>query len=356
MSWTELATVADAAAQPTAWGRSIVALEIVDDRVLVGYGDWNANTGPIQVVAWDRLTEELVDEIVVDGEAVHRFVAVGDEIWAPNIDLRGRPVGATVRAADGGWSEIEVEPVPIHVLDVAAFAGVLFLAGAGEIDGDPATLWRSEDDGATWTVERTTPGPVGGYGRFYFAFEWDARLWVQAELQRTSQTFDGEEWVSGLPSIVPGGYGRKPLSINGGVAILAQEAAFGTPVDLYFFDGVGRRAATGVIDIAEAAGRLFALTGDGSAWIIDGLPSTPAFTPIAEQVPAATAITAAADGDAFAVFLGTSSSQLLSASYTPPPGPVDPVAASAAATTRPRSTASGDTQARAAVTASVSRR
>src|SRR5882757_8768424 len=58
--WELLGVHAQAAAQPTKTGNALITLCPWHSRLYVGYGDYQENTGPIDVTAWDPAKHSFV--------------------------------------------------------------------------------------------------------------------------------------------------------------------------------------------------------------------------------------------------------------------------------------------------------
>jgi hypothetical protein len=207
---------APAAAQATTIGKGLT-LGKLGARVYIGYGDWNANTGPITIGSIDRddvaVTTELAGFMT---EAVDEFVEFDSKLWTPAIDPRGSPEAEyAVRSAAGVWSQSQrhaTQPVfagVIHVLAMAAFGGRLFAAGAasGSVQDD-AVIWVTADSGVTWTESLRVPSTVSGkYKRFYWIGELNGKLYAEYWDSDTFEhgpvkVFDGVSWSDG-PDVWP---------------------------------------------------------------------------------------------------------------------------------------------------------
>jgi len=57
-------------------------------RLYIGYGDYQSNTGPIDVTAWDPVRADFVTVHSSDTEAIDNDRVIGDELYAPATDPR----------------------------------------------------------------------------------------------------------------------------------------------------------------------------------------------------------------------------------------------------------------------------
>ncbi|QIK75810.1 hypothetical protein [Nocardioides piscis] len=194
-------TLADAAALTTVRGRTVNTLFPHDGRVFYGYGDYTANTGSMidpygtNVSSFDAATG--VAAVHLPGfktEEVNTFRSFDGDIYAPNIDPSRGADGSNSFASDAGqtWTENAGAPNPVHVFDVAKAGGELFVAGAEPIASPAgtthgaATIWRSTDAGATWTVAQSeTEEDVtkrDGFERYYWMGVIGDKVYARAAL------------------------------------------------------------------------------------------------------------------------------------------------------------------------------
>ncbi|MEQ1572068.1 MAG: hypothetical protein ABMA64_40950 [Myxococcota bacterium] len=283
--------------QLTRRGRYLFGLEPHAGRLYLSYGDLTGNTGPIELTAYDPLQGFVVHPVsdptgAFQTEGIDGFRSIDGDLWAPAADPRGT-VGAhdfaRLRAGDDR-AEVVVrdeacapgQMCSLHVLDVAAFDGALFAVGSDVVG---AAVWRSGDDGATWTLERarTIAAPPAYYGsveRNYLLFELDGQLYTQttsvgdpAYQPHVSDVFDGDTWSEG-PDLLPLGVGFHARVVGGAAYYLTRAPNLAgnvyhaevDPPRLLRFDGevvdepLGEGAP--VLDFAVDGDRLYVLTGD----------------------------------------------------------------------------------------------
>lgn len=199
-----LGTVSQAAAQPTARGRRLHVVHPFGGRILAGYGDYGANTGPIDVVGLDAKTgtaQRLYTAATEEISVIERFRS---GVLIPHIDPR-RPSDREYTLGPP-WRS----PRPLgalHVYDALPRpGGELFLSGS--VRGcrlSCGRVWRSKDGGATWSVSFTEERPypasyrcfgLGALGREVLvgcqsgAYEFDGTRWAPARALGTSLAQD----------------------------------------------------------------------------------------------------------------------------------------------------------------------
>lgn len=203
--WTEVPRHPSIEAQPTKTGKQITFMHLYKGVVHVGYGDWGANTGPMDVVGYDALTAEPVTFLTgVTTEAFDRVREIDGALYMPWVDpLGGDHTGGFTTNEGGEWHNVIVGPM-IHTFDVIKWNGDLYTCGSAMHDAsdpnDPlgkGIVYRRE--GTTWVtahegIERA------GLTRFYkFWVDAQGRLCVEEEVTystwRTWRTYDGVTWT-----------------------------------------------------------------------------------------------------------------------------------------------------------------
>lgn len=202
--YTLVATHPQAAAQSTARGKTIHDLEVLNDKLYAGYGDYNANTGPIHVNPLNLSTNTFVgSQLSVPTEEISKYRIINGKLYAPTID----PIGGATAAAGYGIGEpwvLNNSVTAEHVFDVATLNGTdLWLAGSR--GGSTATAWHSTDGGSTWEIVQTDTGGGNGYERYYWVASINNKIYMQAASVTPAppvRIFDGTTWTTGTTSVI----------------------------------------------------------------------------------------------------------------------------------------------------------
>lgn len=255
--FTKVATHPQAAAQPTAKGKTISALKECNGKLYSGYGDYGSNTGPIAVNPFDGSSFATSPELgAADTEAILGYRSIGGKLYAPSIDPRVSSDFAVGSAGSTGPSWMNPAPIHTsHAFDMATLTGSdLWLVGSS---GSDAVAWRSLDGGATWAEMLRIPpasGASGDFARFYGVGVQGGKLYLQASdyytyVQSTSKVFDGSRWSDGPSLNAPLGHSEPfagkllfhgnahpgtigPLAaFNGSTMTILQESIFDYTVD-----------------------------------------------------------------------------------------------------------------------------
>lgn len=138
-----------AAAQRTWQGRLVKNLAAHEGRIYIGYGDWNANAGPMHIHYIDAATGAMSGSLLkVPGEAIHSMKVVGGALYAPNIDPR-TPWGSSspfASNASGTW-KMSGRTNAVHVFDVESVPGQ---PGAIMASGSQVNVATGEVSHGTW--------------------------------------------------------------------------------------------------------------------------------------------------------------------------------------------------------------
>ncbi|WP_089940796.1 hypothetical protein [Candidatus Entotheonella palauensis] len=248
--------------QRTYLGKWIHSLKAFDGLLYSGYGDWNANTGPISIYSYDLSHGTLREEFVMNTESIERFVVTGGQLCVPSIDPRGNPPhDVAMRTRHSSWDGVVLARFT-HVFDIASLNGNdLWFIGS---KGRNAVAMRSLDGGQTLHNADTLivpPKRSENYARFFFGGSLNGKLYVQAvdndsRRHRHSWVFDGNAWQPG-PNLLPkrGDRGGRPVNFRGKLVYKGHFLSFeGRP--LYSFDG--RR----VKEVLKRFGRSYARAAD----------------------------------------------------------------------------------------------
>ncbi len=149
--------------------RSALALQEYAGRIYVGCGDYGLNRGPIDIWSFDpadrKRPVDFVREITVEDEAVSVFRVYRDTLYVPGIDPREDwKWGNLFFKRDGVWQKRRTIPNGVHTFDVAVWGQSLWVACGTESGGQ---VFRSEDDGQTWTACERRHYLARRTGRFY---------------------------------------------------------------------------------------------------------------------------------------------------------------------------------------------
>lgn len=256
-TWTVVGTNSWAAAQSTANGKILGALQGWDGKLYSGYGDYGANTGPVRLMAFDPATGAFTNEFTFQTEAVYVFRPLFGRLYVPPIDPRYQS-GIAVRKFDKGW---EFQSVWMeHAFDIATLTGGdLWLVGSY---GDHVSkAMRSVDDGVTWRTGRNEVYLNDDYSRFYFAATLNGKLYLQSSSTNACSVFDGTTWQSG-PNI--SNYGSLAREFAGSIVLLSRHITADDTGDFLTFTGTRppSTALSAIYNYTVSGGALYTIGAD----------------------------------------------------------------------------------------------
>ena len=308
-----------AAAQSTAMGKAIYALQAWQGKIYAGYGDYNDNTGPISIAGLDPATGVFTETLQGNTEAIYNYRIIRGDLYAPAIDRKayGPPGDYLVGRSNGSWENRDASGGSTHAYDINTLVeNDLWLVGS---EGTKAAAWRSIDGGTTWSAalyDSALSGNPNDFSRFYFAGVFQGKLYVQArdavgQLHPLSRVFDGSAWSDG-PDLFPGfrnAFGWRPEIFAGRMVYRSREPV-PTYSQLFSFDGTTARWHNNfwVYDFVIDGEHLYALADAGAGFLtIQRTTDLQSWSRVA-AVPRESRSITMMDGK---IYLGTTDSRIL---------------------------------------------
>ncbi|RJQ37119.1 hypothetical protein C4559_04015, partial [Candidatus Microgenomates bacterium] len=274
-TFTLVGTHPYALSQSTDIGRVLDVMIGWNGKLYIGYGDYNANTGPIQIAPFDPITKTFaVSQLAANTEAIYNFRVIGSSLYAPAIDPRGTTSNYGYVKGEPWINAVNSGIDAEHVFDVVSLDGSDLYAVGSRINSHAAAVWRSLDGGNTWTLSlNEEPVRSTDYARFYFAGVYNGKLYVQAQdmyswtAHPRSKVFNGKSWSDG-PSLFPVPYQRSSgwrPEVFAGQLVYKNKQSYGA---LMAFDGSQARViSTGngssVLDFTIEGNYLYLLEANG---------------------------------------------------------------------------------------------
>jgi hypothetical protein len=143
----------------------VETLGVYDGRVYLGYGDLGLNLGPLDILAYDPLTGELIREMadVPEEEFALWHVSTTGRFYVAGADARESWTFGNFFINDGlGWQKRRTIQDGVHVFEVVECRGRLFAHAscpAPSPVGYPYIL-VSDNYGASWSYECIDPAPI----------------------------------------------------------------------------------------------------------------------------------------------------------------------------------------------------
>ncbi len=132
------------------YARNSWDLQLYNDRIYLGCGDYTDQTGqigPVNIWSFDD-TETFAVDTTVDEQQVARFHVYDNKLYVPGIDAtESWDFGNLYINELGTWTKLRTIPQGVHVWDVALFEGKLYATA----HGNGESLHVSSDGGQSWS-------------------------------------------------------------------------------------------------------------------------------------------------------------------------------------------------------------
>lgn len=285
--------------------RGIDDLAVFDGRLYLGYGDANLNAGrvtPIEIRSWRSPDDEAptAEPILMAGvdepqfhtreETVTQYRVFGDRMFIAGVDATEDAWlgNVFVREKGGDWVRHRSVTGGVHVHDIAVgFDGALYAVGSGAPGPTEwntgkvrSYLWKSDDDGETWSAAAEVPNPTVGDRRWtqlvsfsgqlqLFGYgtseEYTINKWLNNKWNG-SQLFDGDatpdHWINqsfpfdGTRAIIAGVKVANPLTLE---TLLLRQGKVATKIEAL--------AGTTLLDSFQIAdGSVLVMVAEGDAY------------------------------------------------------------------------------------------
>lgn len=124
---------------------------VFDGKLYIGAGDYDKNTGPINLNAFDIKKREWFDTGLLQDEEISVFRIYDDILYAPGTDPKSSwDYGNFYYTKGNEWTTVSNVPGGVHMFDMIQFDGKMFY-GLGTGDYFIAPVKMSADGGKTYT-------------------------------------------------------------------------------------------------------------------------------------------------------------------------------------------------------------
>ena len=209
--------------QTTDRGHMIWDLEEYRGRIYIGMGDYDVNTGPIDVVSYDPSTNKFITDYKdAPAEATEYVRNVNGYLFVTMTDPRGweGPAFVGLKPGSNNWITAATIPTTAHYFDITMFGGRIYIATGDWTtqkapplvpSSESSRVYSSGDNGSTWTVDLAAP-----HGRFYDIGADSTTIFVNA-IYDSYVKKDGK-WQKVTTS---GNY--RPVTLNGVMRMMSRD-------------------------------------------------------------------------------------------------------------------------------------
>lgn len=188
--------------------RQIVDLGVTDGTMLIAYGDWTQNLGPVSVIGYNLQTLAPVTLFAnATNEGWGRINIIDGKAFLPHTDPTLDNQGAYTTNERGVWETVKIgtNTSMIHSFDIIKFNGLMMCCGSAGINGTGmGVVWTETAPGSREFTRTLMGSSREDFARFYKFYPVGNKVRVQnvAGGLETWITEDGANWEqeSGVPS------------------------------------------------------------------------------------------------------------------------------------------------------------
>ena len=115
--------------------RCVWDLKVYNGNVYVGMGDYDSNTGPTDIWAYNLKKKKWENTATVKDETISRFIEIDGKLYAPGIDpMEDWKLGNYYLLENGKWETIRELPSAIHTFDIIKFENKLMFGVGARFD------------------------------------------------------------------------------------------------------------------------------------------------------------------------------------------------------------------------------
>ena len=176
-------------------------LEVYDDKLFIAACSQPVAIDGGEIIAYDYGSNSYQWEYDVWEQGVVQLRTFNGKLFVPGIDSQGSWDWGNFYIYDGNsWTMKSTIPHGIHVFDLVFYQGAMYATTGTDLDNYSAKIYKSSDEGETWTEEYSV-APVGtGHRRFYMMGVYDDTLYVQSDLKEPEGKvlfkFDGSNYTT----------------------------------------------------------------------------------------------------------------------------------------------------------------
>ena len=133
--------------------RGITTLKAYDDKIFMGIGDWNDNTGPVKIIYYDTTDNKIKSSGTINDEAVQLFNIIDDKLYTTGCDPKetwGYGSYYIYNKETNSWEQHLINSGWIHVFNIVEYNNKLFMCGSTTESMKRTQIQFSDDGGTTF--------------------------------------------------------------------------------------------------------------------------------------------------------------------------------------------------------------
>ncbi len=164
--------------------RCVWDLYYFDGKIYMGSGDYDKNTGPTDICAYNLKKKKIEVTGRIRDEAALTFIEIDGKLYTPGTDPTGGSAkGDYYTLGEEGWDRHNVLPRAIHNFDLIKFDGVFYAGIGGDYELPP--ILASTDGGETYDFvylykngEQIPPLDNPNFSRCYDFYTLNGKLYA----------------------------------------------------------------------------------------------------------------------------------------------------------------------------------
>ncbi len=164
------------------------------DKLFIGSGDYDKNTGPAEIWAYDISLAKWENTYLTNEEAITKFISINDKLIIPGVDPRDDwTFGNYYELKSNGWQKYRNIPKAIHTFDMVEYNGKIY-AGIGAEEGYSPIVCSNDGGNSFSFVNLYKNGEVfntNGLGvvRAYDFYVYDNHLYAIIKYGKENSTY-----------------------------------------------------------------------------------------------------------------------------------------------------------------------
>ena len=194
--------------------REINYLKAFDDKIFIGLGDYDTNTGPVKIIYYDTIKDKIGSSGTIPDEEVLSFNIIDDKLYTTGADPRddwGYGSYYIYNKQDNNWLQNRINSGWVHIFDIEKHNNKLFMCGS-VLDSYKRSTIQSSIDGVNFNdvpvyFKDGTLLPYDSNLRCYKFIRLNNKLYANFYYSTYNGIYEYDEinnrfdYISNLPSI-----------------------------------------------------------------------------------------------------------------------------------------------------------
>ena len=182
--------------------KGIRTIKAYDNKLFLGLGDYDKNTGPVKIIYYDTLTDKIVSSGTLHDEEVKEFVIIDNKLYTVGTDPRDSwEYGSyyTYNNSTNLWDKYTFNNGWIHVFDIEEYNDKIFMCGSVVATTEKSLIQVSFDNGESFEDVKvfysdgnliTLNNELRAYSFFVYKNELYARIYQSSSVYNGIYKYD----------------------------------------------------------------------------------------------------------------------------------------------------------------------